>query len=98
MSARKRATRITKAERLGFEREAWCRRLMRAADATYAQHEYSTSDSYLKRRLLNAVNQVVVRSINDAYPESKGWPSMQLEEWRTSLGDIAEVLLSTGSK
>jgi len=69
-----------------------------AAWATYADHERSTSDSYLKKRINNAVNQVVTRAINDLFPEwvakcvdKDGW-SVEKQKWGITFDDATRIM------
>lgn len=72
-----------------------------AAWEAYADHERSTSDPYLKKRIHNAVYQVATRAINELFPE---WvatvgdkESWKVKEWDVTVDDVVRVKETIGA-
>lgn len=70
--------------------------LVKAANDAYADHERSTSDPYLKKRIRNAVWQVVTRCAVELWPDVAAYTNTQTEPWNVSADDVSRLMAEVG--
>lgn len=70
--------------------------LIEASNATYSQHEASTSDSYLKRRISNATGQMMARVLLKLFPRVSARRGTTLHEWQVTLEDVDKFRAQVG--
>lgn len=70
--------------------------LVDAMHWAYSQHEASTSDPYLKRRISNATEQVVTRTLLKLFPKLSVQRGTTLREWRPTFEDVDRFRAQVG--
>lgn len=65
--------------------------LRNAGHETYSNHEASTCDGYLKRRVWNAVWQVMNRVLLTLFPEHAAAMNAKVEKWEVTFDDVGRV-------
>lgn len=70
--------------------------LQKAHSDTYHDHESSTSDPYLKRRLRNAVMQMLQRALVELNPQLAQAQGIVIEKWQVTFEDLSRFQTQVG--